>query len=38
MTYQPIILVDTSLLVAYYDAKDEYHAQVRSFLPVVQVS
>lgn len=31
MTYHPLILVDTSLLVAYYDAKDEYHTQVRNF-------
>lgn len=31
MTYHPVILVDTSLLVAYYDAGDEYHASVRNF-------
>lgn len=31
MTYQPVILVDTSLRVAYYDAGDEYHAQVSNF-------
>lgn len=31
MTYHPVILVDTSLLVAYYDAGDEYHTQVSNF-------
>jgi len=31
MTYYPLILVDTSLLIAYYDAGDEYHTQVRNF-------
>lgn len=31
MTYHSVILVDTSLLVAYYDAGDEYHTQVRNF-------
>jgi uncharacterized protein len=31
MTHYPIILVDTSILVAYYDATDEYHTQIISF-------
>lgn len=31
MTYYPVILLDTSILVAYYDATDEYHSQVRDF-------
>jgi predicted nucleic acid-binding protein len=31
MTYHPVILIDTSVLVAYYDSTDEYHRQVRSF-------
>lgn len=37
MTYYPVILVDASVLVAYYDATDEYHAQVCNFLQVVGV-
>lgn len=32
MTYYPAILVDTSLLVAYYNARDSYHTQVQNFL------
>ena len=32
MTYYPVILVDSSLLVAYYNAGDRYHSQVRDFL------
>ncbi|MGH8002228.1 MAG: type II toxin-antitoxin system VapC family toxin [Brasilonema sp.] len=31
MTYYSVILVDASVLVAYYDATDGYHAQVRNF-------
>jgi predicted nucleic acid-binding protein len=31
MTYHPVILIDTSILVAYYDSTDEYHRQVRGF-------
>lgn len=31
MTYYPVILVDTGLIVAYYSADDQYHAQVRAF-------
>lgn len=32
MTYYPAIVVDASLLVAYYDARDSYHIQVQDFL------
>ena len=31
MTDYPVILVDTSVLVGYYDATDQYHTQVRNF-------
>ncbi|MEA5419312.1 PIN domain-containing protein [Spirulina sp. CCNP1310] len=31
MTYYPIILVDSGILVAYYSNQDPYHQQVRIF-------
>ncbi len=31
MTYYPVILVDSSLLIAFYNATDRYHTQVRDF-------
>lgn len=31
MTYYPLILVDSGILVAYYSSKDRYHQQVRVF-------
>jgi uncharacterized protein len=31
MNYHPIILVDTVLLVAFYDSADQYHVQVVEF-------
>lgn len=31
MTYHPIIIVDSGILVAYYSAKDGYHQQVQVF-------
>lgn len=31
MTAYPIILVDASVLVAFYNAKDKYHSQVKMF-------
>ena len=31
MTYHPIIIVDSGILVAYYSVKDRYHQQVRVF-------
>ncbi len=31
MTYYPVILVDSSLLIAFYNATDSYHTQVRDF-------
>lgn len=31
MTYYPIIIVDSGVLVAYYSVKDSYHQQVRVF-------
>lgn len=31
MTYHPLILADSGFLLAYYSAKDDYHAEVRSF-------
>jgi uncharacterized protein len=31
MTYYPVILVDSSLLIAFYNAADSYHIQVRDF-------
>lgn len=29
--YHPLILIDTGVIVAYYNAKDEHHASSRSF-------
>ena len=31
MIYFPIILVDSSVLVAYYNVRDDYHDQARTF-------
>jgi uncharacterized protein len=31
MTYYPVILTDSGILVAYYSSKDRYHQQVRVF-------
>ena len=31
MVYHRVILVDSSVLVAYYDGRDEYHALAREF-------
>jgi predicted nucleic acid-binding protein len=31
MTYHPIILIDSGILVAYYSARDNYHQQVSAF-------
>ncbi len=31
MSYYPVILVDASLLVAFYDVQDSHHAQVCDF-------
>lgn len=31
MTYHPLIIVDSGILVAYYSARDRYHQQVRVF-------
>jgi uncharacterized protein len=31
MTYHPVIIVDSGILVAYYSVKDSYHQQVRVF-------
>jgi uncharacterized protein len=31
MNYPSIILIDSGVLVAYYNAKDSYHFQVRTF-------
>ncbi len=31
MTYHPLILMDTGLIVAYYSAADKYHAQALKF-------
>lgn len=31
MTYYPVILVDSGILVAYYSSQDRYHQQVRVF-------
>lgn len=31
MTYHPVIIVDSGILVAYYSVKDRYHQQVRVF-------
>lgn len=31
MTYYPVILVDSSLLIAFYNSADSYHAQVVDF-------
>ncbi len=31
MTYHPLILVDSGILLAYYSARDKYHQQVRVF-------
>ena len=31
MTYHSLIIVDSSILVAYYNARDNYHQQARTF-------
>jgi uncharacterized protein len=31
MSYPPVILIDSGVLVAYYSARDRYHQQVRKF-------
>jgi predicted nucleic acid-binding protein len=31
MTYHPVIIVDSGVLVAYYSVKDSYHQQARVF-------
>lgn len=31
MTYHPVIIVDSGVLVAYYSVKDRYHQQARVF-------
>lgn len=31
MTYHPLILMDTGVIVAYYSAADKYHAQAHKF-------
>ncbi|MBE9190522.1 PIN domain-containing protein [Gloeocapsopsis crepidinum LEGE 06123] len=31
MTYHPIILVDSGVLIAYYSAQDKYHQFIRCF-------
>jgi predicted nucleic acid-binding protein len=31
VTYYSVILVDTGLIVAYYSADDQYHAEARAF-------
>ncbi len=31
MTYHPLIIVDSGILVAYYSSTDRYHQQVRVF-------
>ena len=31
MTYPPLILIDSGVLIAYYSATDKYHAQVCRF-------
>lgn len=36
MTYFPIILVDSSVLFAYYNARDDYHDQARTFFEECQ--
>jgi hypothetical protein len=38
MTYHPVIIVDSGVLVAYYSVKDSYHQQARVFLRDVQVT
>jgi len=35
MNNYPLILIDTGILVAFYDRKDEYHQQSLSFLVTV---
>ncbi len=36
MSYYPVILVDASLLVAFYDVQDSHHAQVCDFFASCQ--
>jgi uncharacterized protein len=31
MTYHPVILVDSGILVAYYSTRDNYHRRVQTF-------
>jgi uncharacterized protein len=31
MSYPPVILIDSGVLVAYYSARDAYHQQARTF-------
>jgi uncharacterized protein len=34
MSNYPVILIDTGILVAFYDRKDKYHQQVHDFFGV----
>ena len=34
MTYHPVIIVDSGVLVAYYSVKDSYHQQARVFFEI----
>jgi predicted nucleic acid-binding protein len=31
MSYPPVVLIDSGVLVAYYNARDNYHLQIRTF-------
>ena len=36
MNDYPVILIDTGIIVAFYDSKDKYHEQILIFIDVIE--